>query len=102
MEQITAEQAIEWIRSIEKKYIHGGDEAYDSKRKYALNMAIDALEKQIPKSLNDIRKIYAEWNKIIKAGRCPCCNAFIFETYSTSTVCVYCGQRLRWYEQETF
>jgi hypothetical protein len=39
-------EAIEWLKSIDKKYIHGGDEGFDSKRHEAMRMAISALEKQ--------------------------------------------------------
>ena len=38
------EEAIKWLKAIEKKYIHGGDEGYDNLRKIALHMAIESLE----------------------------------------------------------
>lgn len=43
------EEAIKWLKAIEKKYIHGGDEEYDNLRKIALHMAIESLEQPEPK-----------------------------------------------------
>ena len=47
--EMTPQEAIEWLKAIEAKYVHGGDEAFDNKRKTAINTAISDLEKQIPK-----------------------------------------------------
>lgn len=41
---MTREEAVKWLKAIEKKYIHGGDEEFDRLRKEALQMAIEALE----------------------------------------------------------
>lgn len=38
------EEAIKWLNQIEDKYIHGGDDDFDAKRKRAIAMAIEALE----------------------------------------------------------
>lgn len=46
---MTASNAIEWLKGIEKKYIHGGDEEFDRQRKIAISTAISALEMLIPK-----------------------------------------------------
>ena len=43
---MTREDAISWIEKIIKKYIHGGDDAFDAERKEALQMAISALEQE--------------------------------------------------------
>lgn len=48
---MTSSEAIEWLKGIEKKYIHGGDEFFDNERKVAISMAISALEKQTPKKV---------------------------------------------------
>lgn len=42
------EEAIKWLKAIEKKYIHGGDEEYDNLRKIALHMAMESLEQPEP------------------------------------------------------
>ena len=41
---MTNEKTIEWLESIKKKYIHGGDEGFDTKRIEAINNAIKVLE----------------------------------------------------------
>lgn len=43
---MTNEKTIEWLESIKKKYIRGGDEEFDAKRIEAINNAIKALESQ--------------------------------------------------------
>lgn len=42
---MTNEEAIEWLESIRKKYIHGGDEWFDKERNEALDLAISALSR---------------------------------------------------------
>ena len=37
--------AIFWLKQIKEKYIHGGDEEFDSCRKRAIDIAIKELEK---------------------------------------------------------
>ena len=51
----------------------------------AMNMAIKALEKQIPK-------------KIVKHDKCPVCNNGQSTTwyYVGASYCEYCGQKLSW------
>ena len=38
------EQAVKWLDAIKEKYIHGGDDEMDAKRKEAIDMAIRSLE----------------------------------------------------------
>ena len=38
-------EVIYWIQQIKEKYIHGGDEFFDEKRKRAIDIAIDRLQK---------------------------------------------------------
>lgn len=40
---MTREEAIEWLGRIKDRYIHGGDEGFDNKRKEAIDVAIEAL-----------------------------------------------------------
>lgn len=46
---MTREEAIEWLNRIEDKYIHGGDDDFDAKRKQALGIAIEALKADRPR-----------------------------------------------------
>lgn len=41
---MTNQEAIAWIKSIKNKYIHGGDDDFDEKRKKSLDLAIKALK----------------------------------------------------------
>lgn len=57
-----------------------------------LTIAIEALEKQLPKKVVD--KTLAKDNGIVVGyiGKCPCCNEIIEDT---TNVCD-CGQKLNW------
>lgn len=79
-------EAIEWLRSIEEN-IHGGDESFDLKRKEALNVAISALEKQVPKKIRPASKA--------SPCACPMCGFVGFYNY-----CGSCGQAIDWTEDE--
>lgn len=86
--EVTPQEAIEWLKAIEEKYIHGGDEAFDSKRKMAINAAISALEKQMPKGLIEYKK---------GGYSCRLCKSVI---YPKSPYCIHCGQALDWSDTE--
>ena len=38
-------EAIYWLKQIKEKYIHGGDESFDEKRKKAIDIAVERLQK---------------------------------------------------------
>ena len=80
-------EATEWLKSIDKKYIHGGDEGFDSKRHEAMRIAISALEKQDGK-----KPFYNGVNY-----ECPYCNATIINGVKP-WYCDICGQRIDWSE----
>jgi rubrerythrin len=48
---MTDKEAIKWLESIDKNYIHGGDEWYDEQRHEAIKTAIKALENERPKGM---------------------------------------------------
>lgn len=86
---MTPQKAIERLEAIEEKYIHGGDEDFDEKRKIAINIAINALEKQTPKKL-----ICIEIEKC-----CPVCKegiCLIGDDGNYGNYCSNCGQALDW------
>lgn len=79
------------------------DTAYGGKCTYEVRMkAIKALEKQIPRKVNNLSEIYFDFGvgkkiKVDAYGNCPNCN------YSINTVskyCTRCGQKLDWREKE--
>lgn len=45
MDKMSSYNTISWLQAIERKYIHGGDEDFDNKRKCALQTAIYSIEK---------------------------------------------------------
>lgn len=43
---MTRDEAVKWLQGIEERYFHGGDEAYDKRRREAVRMAIESLERK--------------------------------------------------------
>lgn len=93
---MTLEEAIKWLREAEILDLASGN----TKDREAVNMAISALEKQIPKKPNKIRSKNSEnlWNLY-----CPSCDNWIGMWYSrlkredmhnisNGSICPYCGQ----------
>ena len=60
----------------------------------ALTMAVEALEKQIPKKPVNYDSV--------PHSRCPVCNnaVKVFEDAHKHHYCLYCGQRLDWEEED--
>ena len=89
---MTPKEVIEWLEAIEEKYIHGGDESFDEKRKTAINNAISALEKQIPKK--PIEDGYYGEQCV-----CPNCGSNVINEADNDcqfNYCYHCGQALDW------
>lgn len=63
----------------------------------ALNMAVDALEKQIPKRPNKIGYPIDSDTDPLVYGYCPCCNT---HRDSSKGFCDNCGQSLDWSDTE--
>ena len=76
----------EAIRELHKIRPRGG--IIPQKRAEALDVAIQALEKQIPK-----KPIYES-----KMPRCPSCRSWIQNNESIQKYCNFCGQALDWDE----
>ena len=87
---MTPQEAVKWLKAIEEKYIHGGDEDFDENRKIAINTAICALKKQIPKKTT--KRQYVP-NGTLVYGHCPNCDCF---TKNFFKYCGNCGQALDW------
>lgn len=90
---MTCEKAIEVMHDIADNEIRYGDtrcqEALDWVE--ATDVAIKALEKQVPKVAC---VIFHEPRTICKVARCPACNKRIFG----GDFCEHCGQALFWKE----
>lgn len=92
---MTPQEAIEWLKAIEKKYIHGGDECFDEKRKVAINNAVNALEKQTPKKAIKSREQPIRYATFYN---CPKCMGQL--TFACNNYCHRCGQALDWSDAE--
>ena len=79
---MTYEEAIKQLNSIATYH-------FDKYTADTINIAIDALEKQIPKK--PIEKF--AFSDDIGAGLCPFCNEGVNEEMN---FCSYCGQTLDW------
>lgn len=88
------EEAIKWLKAIEKKYIHGGDEEYDNLRKIALHMAMESLEQPERK--------HGKWLPLVEADEngepyqvgfycSECYNGEVYEPH----YCSCCGADMR-------
>lgn len=91
---MTLQEIIEWLKSIKEKYIHGGDEDFDKKRKIAIDIAVSVLEKRIPKKPIENKFPWAI---------CPVCGGSVYlknvQEYIQNekiTYCEHCGQALDW------
>lgn len=76
---MTAEEAIQIIK------FYTGNTYKPEKIQEAIDMSIEALEKQIPKPPE----------RYIKPGVCVCPNCHgIIEAHTSKTFCAYCGQSI--------
>ena len=101
---MTAEEAIRRIR--DHNEVHSARERnFTVYITEALNMAIEALDKQILKKPQYVdtrfrhhgRKI-SDGSSLDKCYKCPNCNSHIFRVFDSEKCCIYCGQALDWSE----
>lgn len=104
---MTPQEAIEWLEAIEEKYIHGGDNYFDEKRKIAINNAITALKKQIPKKpVIKTHKYIGSDDDFTNKYHCPVCNALMINEDTNGFFAgrkqkyCNCGQALDWSDKE--
>lgn len=76
------------------------DWSYIQYRK-ALERAVKALKKQIPRKVNNLSEIYLDFGvgkkiKVSACGNCPNCN---YDIDIVSKYCARCGQKLDWSEE---
>ena len=91
---MTPATAIEHIKKVAFCVENEIEEIKASKFITALNTAIEALEKQIPKKPTDKTLEYDGYY-----GRCPGCNRVIYD-YKDRNRCYNCGQALDWSDTE--
>lgn len=83
------------------------DECMYGERRCAYQLAIKALEKQIPKKpiFVDVRfrhhgKSVSDGQSLCKCYKCPNCNTHIFHVFDDEKHCKRCGQKLDWTVEE--
>lgn len=97
---MTYEEAINYLKPMSIDLVIVGDEADISGEmlmkniKQALDMAIEALEKQIPK-----KPKAKDDNFAMSYGICPNCNNII-DDWNDNRFCNECGQAISWEEEE--
>ena len=89
--KMTREEAIDWLKAInatQKDSIHKSSLL---QRKESIHIAIEALEKQIPKNTEILDKVYDE------VRSCPACGKDTVY-HGRTFFCCKCGQALEWGE----
>ena len=71
-----------------------GNTAHSKDASY-IKLAIEALEKQIPK-----KPIIKKWSGGNKTYNCPSCDCDYNRFYISKEYCMYCGQKIDWEEVE--
>ena len=87
---MTENEAIELIENDLK--LHSKD--LSSKYKNGLRMAINALEKQIPKRPDIEGDGYADGHLVYDTWICPCCGKYYEIDYDDYEYCPNCGQSI--------
>ena len=93
---MTYQEAIKQFKDLienSKSFSEEDDDIWDNDVK-ALKMAIEALEKQIPKE-----PLNREDRSEISYGYCPCCSNII-DDWNDLRYCGECGQAIKWGETE--
>ena len=102
---MTASEAIKMLQIQKPAY---GCKEYKKPLMYAYEMAIKALEKQIPKKPN--KAIDSSWGIQKEAHTCPVCDYYLTEVHFIEpqkmesnkkiTYCETCGQAIDWSDEE--
>ena len=88
---MTYKEAIENLKSLK---MSEDDSSVGKLKIQTYNIAIEALEKQIPKE-----PLNREDKSEISYGYCPCCNNII-DNWNDIRYCGECGQAINWEETE--
>ena len=96
---MTNEEVLNWF----KDDLKNGKCSDECPQCNAMEKAIEALEKQIPKKPQYVdtrfrhhgRKI-SDGSSLDKCYKCPNCNSHIFHVFDSEKCCKYCGQALDW------
>lgn len=89
---MTPKEAIEYLNIMK---LSTEDDSVGEIKKEVCDMAIEALEKQIPKKPINQSEEYDR-----TYGNCPCCGEMVVDYPDDFRVCSNCGQRLDWSGEE--
>ena len=92
---MTNKEAIEHIKNIK---IYSYQDGYTDEAREALDMAVSALEKQIPKELIAEGDGYADGSMVYDSFYCPSCDHYM-EWDEVEDYCPNCGQKICWEEE---
>lgn len=91
MDEKKVKEAIEILKGIEE--VRGNLPEDGNEIEEAFIVAIEALEKQLPKKPIEEKDAYTHKVGEFRAGKCPNCLAEVSDIFG---VCVDCGQNLDW------
>lgn len=101
---MTEKEAIKELKEDKSLYeteiCQAGDGTPDGDLLQALDMAIEALEKQIPKKPEFIADGYADGELVYDTWVCPSCGKYYEVDYDDYDFCPKCGQHIDWSEEE--
>ena len=90
---MTRYEAIKWLQGIEERYFHGGDEAYDKRRREAVRIAIEALERKRGEWIPHEKQVpWGDGTTDVTMFRCSVCG---YEQDWQSKFCPNCGTDMR-------
>lgn len=92
---MTESEAIEWIKEL-KNSEEMQDFYYAESFIEACDMAIQALEKQIPQSPDYEGDGYSNGQLVYDTWVCPCCGHHYEVDYDDYEYCPKCGQHIDW------
>ncbi len=106
---MTAKEAISQLKDLmhdrESFFNNDGDDDVFRADARACEIAIEALEKQIPKKpifvdtrFKHLGKHVSDGTVLRKCYKCPNCSSHIFHEFDSEECCVHCGQALDWSE----
>ena len=96
---MTENEAIEWIKEL--KSSEKIQELYYAEIFIKVcDMAIQALEKQIPKSPTYEGDGYSNGQLVYDTWICPCCGHHYEVDYDDYEYCPKCGQKIDWSDEE--
>lgn len=101
---MTNEEAIRCLKEDKALYetsiCYAGDGTPDGEMLESLDMAISAIEKQIPKKPDLEGDGYADGAMVYDTWHCPSCDTAYEVDIEDFDYCPHCGQRINWGEQK--